>query len=496
MGRAGGTRSLAARTLVWMFLVGGATALLDAYVLRAGPALEDQVRLYVTVLSLADFAVAAIIRFMPWDRWDRSATLVPMAVAVVLHTAFALTGFMSEPVSVAFIVLGFIWVGYFQARRFIFVFVIPAALSYATPLWVADRTEEIGDLGVILSVCVGVGFVVNLLVERQKRAREQAEHRVHLLQVVADSGRRLSQLDPREIFDVGLEVVHHIGFGAALIETYDEHGVDRYVSTPSGAADRSWRVESSRLRKVLNATPSVLSEGEASQIELPMFDALPLQRIVAAPVRTSELLGAIVAGDDRDQVPDTAELEALELLANQIGQALTIARAFQSEQDQRRRHAEDATRDELTGLGNRRAVQALLHQIAPADAVVLLDLDHFKQVNDQHGHAKGDATLRELGAYLREFSRPQDHAARLGGEEFLVVLTQAGAETAAAVERLLAGWRKRPPATTMSAGFAVHLEGHSPAETMARADSALYEAKRAGRDRAMIATAVDRQHTG
>jgi hypothetical protein len=350
----GGTRTLAARTLGWMFLVAGGTALLDAYVLRAGPALEDHVRLYVTVLSLVDFAVAAVIRSLPWDRWDRRATLVPVGVAVVLHTAFAFTGFMSEPVSVSFIVLGFIWMGYFQAPRFVILLVIPAALSYAAPLWAADRAEGIGDLGVILPVCVGIGLVVNLLVERQQRAQADAAHRVHLLEVVADSGRRLSQLDPRAIFDVAVDVVHHIGFVVALVETYDEHGVDRYLSTRSGGINPRWRVETSRLPELLSTYPAVLAEEEIKQIELPGFETSTLRRMVAAPVRASGLLGAIVAGDDRDRMPDTAELEALTLLANQIAQALTIARAFQSEQDQRRRHAHDATRDELTDLANRR----------------------------------------------------------------------------------------------------------------------------------------------
>lgn len=148
--------------------------------------------------------------------------------------------------------------------------------------------------------------------------------------------------------------------------------------------------------------------------------------------------------------------------------------------------------DELTGLGNRRLGDQLLDTINARDAVAILDIDHFKQVNDNYGHARGDAVLHELGGFLRSSLRASDEVARMGGEEFLVVLRQpaAGDETYV-IQRLLADWRAQSPTITISAGVAVHSEDQSPAETYRRADAALYAAKQAGRDRVISASTID-----
>jgi diguanylate cyclase (GGDEF)-like protein len=144
-------------------------------------------------------------------------------------------------------------------------------------------------------------------------------------------------------------------------------------------------------------------------------------------------------------------------------------------------------RDELTGVGNRRHGMAALERVRPGDAVFVLDLDRFKEVNDRDGHAGGDAVLVELGAMLQERMRAVDTVARLGGEEFLVVASQAKASTSVLAERLVADWRRRTPRTTISIGATVHEPGETPAELLARADGALYAAKRSGRDRSCYA---------
>lgn len=145
--------------------------------------------------------------------------------------------------------------------------------------------------------------------------------------------------------------------------------------------------------------------------------------------------------------------------------------------------AVEAVTDELTGVGNRRQGNALLNSLEPGDALLLLDLDRFKLVNDTFGHAEGDRVLTELGTYLRGAVRGLDAVARYGGEEFVVVLRQAGDGAALAAQRFLDGWRLRSPRTTFSVGVAVHRAHCSPALTFGEADAALYEAKAAGRDR-------------
>jgi diguanylate cyclase (GGDEF)-like protein len=140
-------------------------------------------------------------------------------------------------------------------------------------------------------------------------------------------------------------------------------------------------------------------------------------------------------------------------------------------------------RDDLTGVGNRRYGMEVLERLRPGDAVLILDLDRFKDVNDREGHAGGDAVLAELGTMLRQTMRGADVVARLGGEEFLVVATQAGSAAAGLAERLVRDWRETAPRTTISVGATLHRRGDAPSQALARADEALYRAKRAGRDR-------------
>jgi diguanylate cyclase (GGDEF)-like protein len=123
--------------------------------------------------------------------------------------------------------------------------------------------------------------------------------------------------------------------------------------------------------------------------------------------------------------------------------------------------------------------------LQPGDALIIADLDHFKQVNDTIGHIGGDRVLVRLGQYLRAGLRRDDGVARYGGEEFLVLARRAE-DPKDIAERLVAGWAALGEATTLSAGVAVHHRGSSPALTLAEADEALYKAKDAGRDRAVL----------
>lgn len=140
--------------------------------------------------------------------------------------------------------------------------------------------------------------------------------------------------------------------------------------------------------------------------------------------------------------------------------------------------------DELTGVGNRGSLTLALSRLKAEDAVIVIDLDHFKSVNDSLGHAGGDTLLREFAHSLRSNVRAADQVYRYGGEEFVVILSNGEGRVDAAtlfLERL-ASWWAQLSLTTFSAGVAVHMKG-SPAETFERADAAMYEAKRGGRNR-------------
>lgn len=146
--------------------------------------------------------------------------------------------------------------------------------------------------------------------------------------------------------------------------------------------------------------------------------------------------------------------------------------------------------DDLTGLGNRRRANTLLDSITPGDALVLLDLDHFKAVNDSRGHTEGDRVLMALGSYLLESVREADCVARFGGEEFLILLRGAGRGAGEIVERLVDGWRASGCGVTLSGGIAVHVAGCGPSTTLKRADRMLYQAKADGRDRVVTGLPV------
>jgi len=153
-----------------------------------------------------------------------------------------------------------------------------------------------------------------------------------------------------------------------------------------------------------------------------------------------------------------------------------------------------ATHDELTGLANRRHMQDRLVQEqgrcqrrGHVFSIAIIDLDHFKRINDAHGHAVGDDVLRAFTAAATASLRSSDLMARWGGEEFLLLLPDThGPQAQASVMRMLERVRALPPDSgallSFSAGVTEHRAGETVADTVARADREMYEAKRSGRN--------------
>jgi len=168
-----------------------------------------------------------------------------------------------------------------------------------------------------------------------------------------------------------------------------------------------------------------------------------------------------------------------------------------------------ALKDTLTGLLNRRAAQELLEREWTAYrqkdlpfCVLMIDIDHFKHINDAYGHAVGDKVLIELAARLRGGTRPSDHVARMGGEEFLVFLPQTEIPSAqAAAERLrqhVAAWTLEPDHLTVTVSIGVAqaaAEDEAFDDLLIRADRALYAAKTAGRNRVHLAETAENEVT-
>jgi diguanylate cyclase (GGDEF)-like protein/PAS domain S-box-containing protein len=203
-------------------------------------------------------------------------------------------------------------------------------------------------------------------------------------------------------------------------------------------------------------------------------------------------LGVLHATGPERVTPSAEQVAQLTTLATQAGTRIGTVRAFEKTQLQ-------AQTDGLTGLVNRRTLQAELRVLIRQErtfALALADLDHFKKLNDTHGHEEGDRSLRLFAHVLREVLRDHDLVARWGGEEFLIALPDADAEVAVGVldriraqlaETLAGGHVK----FTVSFGVTDSSRGESLQELIQLADAGLYLSKAAGRDRVTIGERAD-----
>jgi diguanylate cyclase (GGDEF)-like protein len=206
------------------------------------------------------------------------------------------------------------------------------------------------------------------------------------------------------------------------------------------------------------------------------------------------LIGIAVAIEPSQPLPHIYALFALLITLTAV--AVLSTALMRSDVD----HRTEAVIDGLTGMLNRRALDQRLHELAAQAqitgqpvAVIAGDIDHFKRVNDEHGHAVGDAVLVEVAYRLRKALRAYDLAYRVGGEEFLVVLPGADVPAAAGLaEELRAAVAAEPAAglrITMSFGVAGSVGTRLERERLLdEADTALYLAKARGRDQVIAAT--------
>jgi diguanylate cyclase (GGDEF)-like protein len=274
--------------------------------------------------------------------------------------------------------------------------------------------------------------------------------------------------------------------------------------------DRSELVAVARSGAPMHAAPARFKQGEglmgwivdnAAPIRTddadgdPRFQARPglieaLGAFVGVPMLAGQdCIGVISSvGGDR---PFTAHDQAvLELISAMCAPHVEIARLSRL-----------STVDPLTGTLNRRGLDRSFPEVAVDGtgaaqplAVAMVDIDHFKQVNDSHGHAVGDLVLKHVADVLARTLRSGDAVVRVGGEEFLLVLPGVDLATAAGVaERTRAAVEGQPAVVTedsvpvtISIGVAQREDGENRDHLIARADEALYRAKRGGRNRIVV----------
>lgn len=221
-------------------------------------------------------------------------------------------------------------------------------------------------------------------------------------------------------------------------------------------------------------------------------DPSPIRSALAVPLQgeDAEELGYLAVYAHGDEQLTERTLADLELLALRAGPAIENARRY-------REARQLADTDALTGLHNRRTFHETLgrevaraHRYGRSLALIVLDLDDFKAVNDRFGHLAGDAVLAEVGERLRGVARSADVACRIGGEEFAVILPESGlAEAEALYQRLATAVSVRPISELESVRFSAGLGELRPEDDAVslfeRTDRALYDAKRNGKNRAV-----------
>jgi diguanylate cyclase (GGDEF)-like protein len=263
------------------------------------------------------------------------------------------------------------------------------------------------------------------------------------------------------------------------------------VLDPTRPADtRRWR------RGAARPTGRRSAQRVADDLATRLGAEYALSNTLAAPLGADDdIVGALILSRRGDRPWTDADRQLLEFSAQELSAALLRAFAFEA--------AEIAANiDALTGLPNRRYLEEMLATVGPRRRAVdrlgalMIDLDNFKRLNDRYGHATGDRVLRVVAQRIFDAVRADDTPARYGGEEFAVVLRRANPEQAIEIaERIRTHIATIEPArmgidehVSVSVGVAVADGDESDVKSLlADADSALYRAKREGRNRVVLA---------
>lgn len=248
------------------------------------------------------------------------------------------------------------------------------------------------------------------------------------------------------------------------------------------------------LRAAYQATRALLRarDSESAQAIINRLCEQMGARVVPAEGNEAASLPIDITLDNGDPMVLAAESpEVQRLVSRFVVPAVSDARLLVRHSNSREVLTVDATRDALTGLWNRRSLELAINRATSGDALALVDLDHFKQVNDTFGHAAGDEVLATFAQFVRRRLRHLDIIGRLGGEEFVIIFPETPlAEAAERLCEVRSEWAiDAPYGTTFSAGVA-RVPGaddtrkERPGQlALALADTLMYEAKSSGRNR-------------
>jgi diguanylate cyclase (GGDEF)-like protein len=382
-------------------------------------------------------------------------------------------------------------------RRGLWIVFAGVAVFYLAPLIFIGppRYPNNGYRSALLAVAVSaiVGLATHRLVADVRRRAYEARHRERILQLVNSVVQELYRsADPRHDACRAVEQASE----AIVVGLYEPDPVTQTLrmttttNTPDTvSAGAPARPGSAVYEAFHSREPQLICddvEDHVGNVELWRADGAPSALLYQPLLKGDQAVGVLFVGWNERVIPGGQRVLVASLLAHEIAAVL-------DRQDVLDQLAGEALTDALTELPNRRAWDAqiaiaLAGTVEPV-AVAIFDIDRFKQFNDTYGHPAGDRLLRESAAGWRAEIRADDFLARLGGEEFALLLTGRGTGSVQAlVERLR---NSMPQKQTVSAGIALREEGDTPDRLMDRADRALYEAKEGGRDRAVFANDPD-----
>jgi diguanylate cyclase (GGDEF)-like protein len=328
------------------------------------------------------------------------------------------------------------------------------------------------------------------------RALREITEAMMLYRDFSDIAERLLHIAQRSLPAEGLEFYLRLDDGS-LLHLAPESGYRGLPAVPDAAVAEILVADRTRW---LEAHPGGISQinaagpdGEARwQLRFPLFG--PAQSTVRG-LAILRLREAVPPGDDFLQVVDQMQVP--------LQMAVEREAIYRLMDMERQRFYETSIRDPLTGLFTRFYMHDVVQRLCSLQdrdpnatlGVAMTDVDHFKRVNDRHGHHQGDEVLRAVAGILREQARGSDLAVRLGGEEFAIFVVGESAprigELSERIRRQVAGLRLDGPladkSVTVSVGTALRRRGESLTAFMERADAALYDAKRAGRNRVCAA---------
>ena len=311
-----------------------------------------------------------------------------------------------------------------------------------------------------------------------------------------DASRRMSgSLDAPTIASIAItEAKRIVDAEGGIVVRRTEHGLDPVGCEPPMLFNYEHIAD--------GCLPRVIETGQSTAAivhDEPLLAEVPMAMAAVPIVADGLIVGAMLVVRVSAKPFSRDELDALEMLAPHVGTAFAVSD----------KHESIADIEPLTGLQNRRRLDSDLADISTDQEVayVMVDIDHFKNFNDTNGHAAGDEALRQVSALLQASVRPRDHVYRYGGEEFCVLLPGATAKEAAVVaERaraaveaaIIPGMENQPAGVvTISVGVSDSAFG-TPSDLVERADAALYESKRNGRNQITLSSdeRPDRERSG